>query len=414
MTVAECVAEALHANADVRTSTDEEAVARAQRWEVGGQTLPRIHMDMGVQQWGSSYGIAFGSLGTFQFHDPFTWTFSVSAVQPITALLPLLEQYHVRDLGVDIAAIQSGVTRRDVAFRVIETYYRLLQAERLAEVAVQSVDQLEGQLKQANSFHDAGVVSRADVLRSELAVASAKQRVIQARAQVALGRSRLANVMGMSADASVDAIALTSDPQVTIELPLEQAELKAHADRIELRELEHRIEQSKVGVRIAWYKMAPQINLVTSYLHNDQVRTGVQFVEKDAVFVGGTLSWDVWDWGSSIAGVREANAKVREARTARDKVRDQLDLEVHEAFLNVGTATEATTVARAAVASAEENFRLVTKRYEANTATSFDVVDAENLLTQARAQLQTSPYDYLVARAALRRATGDTPEAQLR
>jgi outer membrane protein TolC len=81
--------------------------------------------------------------------------------------------------------------------------------------------------------------------------------------------------------------------------------------------------------------------------------------------------------------------------------------------LNVGSATEAITVAKAAVSSAEENFRLVKKRYDANTATSFDVVDAENLLTQARAQLQTSTYDYLVARAALRRAMGEPPEAQL-
>jgi outer membrane protein TolC len=149
-------------------------------------------------------------------------------------------------------------------------------------------------------------------------------------------------------------------------------------------------------------------------MHSQQVSTGVQFVERDSGFIGGTLSWDVWDWGSSISGVHEANAKVHEAKVARDKLRDQLDLEVHEAYLNVGTATEAITVAKAAVTSAEENFRLVKKRYDANAATSFDVVDAENLLTQARAQLQTSTYDYLVARGALRRATGDGPEAQLR
>ncbi len=315
---------------------------------------------------------------------------------------------------MDITAIRREVTRRDVTFRVIEAYYRLLQSERLAEVAVESVDQLDGQLKQANSFHDAGVVSRADVLRAELALANAKQRVIQARAQVALGRARLASVMGMPPSASVDAIALTSEPQPSVEIPLEQAEQKAHSNRVEFHELDHRIEQSKVGVRLAWYKMAPQINLVGNFTHNQQLSSGIQLFEKDAGYIGGTLSWDVWDWGSSIAGVHEATAKLHEAKTARDKLRADLDLEVHEAFLNVGTATEAITVAKAAVTSAEENFRLVKKRYDANTATSFDVVDAENLLTQARAQLQTSTYDYLVARAALRRATGDAPEGQLR
>jgi outer membrane protein len=413
MSLHDCVEVALRHNPDVRTSVEEQRLAKAERWETGGQLFPRMHVDLGIQQWGASYVVNFGG-GGFTFHDPFTWSFTATAVQPLTTLLPLLDQYHVRDLGVDIAAIRHDVARRDATYGVVAAYYRLLQAERLSEVAVQSVDQLNAQLKQANSFHDAGVVSKDDVLRAELAVAGAQQRVIQMRAQVTLSRSHLAVAMGLSPDAAIDAVPLAGNPDMGDVGPLERAEQKALADRVELRELDKHIDQSKSGVRIAWYKMAPQVNLVGSYIHNDQVETGPQFVEKDSGFIGGTLSWDVWDWGSSIAGVHAANAKLREARIARDKLRDELRLEVRQAFLNVGTATQAMTVARAAVTSAEEHYRLVIKRYEANTTTSFDVVDAESLLTQARAQLQTSIYDYLVARAALRRATGDPPEAQLR
>ena len=119
-------------------------------------------------------------------------------------------------------------------------------------------------------------------------------------------------------------------------------------------------------------------------------------------FVGGTLSWDVWDWGATIGGVHEANARLRMARIAREKVEDQVKLEVREAYLNLDAAKDAMDGAKAAVASAEENYRLVGKRYDANTATSFDVVDSEGLLTQARGQLETATYDYLIARAALK------------
>jgi outer membrane protein len=409
LTLHQCITVAMRQNPDVKTASEERRVATAQRWETGGQLFPRIHLDAGVQQWGSPYVVAFpGSPTGFTFHDPFTWTFSATAIQPITGLLPLLEQYHVRDVGVDIAAIQRDSTRRDVAYRVVEAYYRVLQAERLAEVAVQSVDELKAQVKQANSFHDAGVVSKDDVLRAELAAASAQQRLIQVRAQVTLGRARLATTMGMSPVSEIDVTPLAGEPDVTAGLSLERAEQKALADRVELRELDKRIDQSKGGVRIAWYKLTPQINLVGSYMHNQQIDnptpTNPQFVEKDSGFVGGTLSWDVWDWGSTIAGIHEANAKLREARIARDKLQDELLLEVRQAYLNVGTAVDA---------SAEENYRLVSKRYDANTATSFDVVDAESLLTQARGQLQTSIYDYLVAKAALRRATGDGPDAMI-
>jgi outer membrane protein len=412
MSLSDCVTTALRNNADVRTARDDEAIAKAQLSETIGQTLPRIHTDLALQEYTSSFNVAFGPFPPFPLHAPTVWSFSVAAIQPLTALVPLIDQAHLRDLGVDIAAIRRESMRRDVAFRVIEAYYRLLESERLAEVAVQSVDQLEGQVKQANSFHDAGVVSRSDVLRADLALASAKQRVIQQRAQVALGRARLATAMGIAPQTPVEPEPLSNEPDTRAgRVSIEQAEQTA--ERVELRELDRRIDQSKVGVRIAWYKLGPQVNLVANYTHNDQ-GVALQLFEKDSFWIGGTLSWDVWDWGTNIAGIHEADARLRQARTARDKMRDQLDLEVREAFLNVGTAAEGTVVAKAAVASAEENFRLVNKRYDANTATSFDVVDAENLLTQARAQLYTSTYDYLVARAALRRATGDGPDAQLK
>jgi outer membrane protein TolC len=421
MTLADCVREAMVRNPDVQTAHDEIAVAAAQRWEIGGQMFPKLRVEASVQEWGAPYVIQFSPPPApgLTFHDQFTWTFTAQMIQPLTPLIPLLEQYHVRDVGVDIAHIRKDVAHRDTAYRVIETYYRLLEAERLAEVAVTSVDQLTGQLKQANSFHDSGVVSKDDVLRAELALANAKQRAIQTRGQVTLWRSRLATVIGLSPSTTIDIVPLASEPTPASETTLERAVATSRTGRVEIRELDERIDQSKVGVRLAWYKMLPAVNLVGAYMHNQQLENPTnpanpQFIELNSVYIGGAVSWDVWDFGSSLAGVKEANAKLREAKTARDKVRDQLDLEVREAFLNEGTAIEAMNVAQASVKSAEEHYRLVTKRYEANTTTSFDVVDAESLLTQARAQLQTSTYDFLIARAALRRAMGESPQEQQR
>ncbi len=401
MRLEDCVAAALRDNPDVKTSVEQVAASRASRWEAGSRLGPLLHVDGSLQEWNSDFQILFGG-AQFPVRDQFTWNFTASVIQPITGLWSIYETYRVRDLGVDVAAIQREATRRDVGYKTVEAYYRLLQAERLAEVASASVDQLEAQRKRANSFHENGVVSKDDVLRAELAVANAKQRQILARAHVSLTRSRLAVQMGMSPDALIDASPLGSEPAVENEVPLDRAEQRAVQERVELREVDRRIAQAEGGVRIAWLKWAPQVNLIGSYLHT----AGSQFYQPDATFIGGSLSWDVWDWGGNLAGVDEANAKVRMARIARQKVQDQVKLEVREAYLNLEAAREAMDVAKAAVASAEENYRLVGKRYDANSATSFDVVDAEGLLTQARGQLQTATYDYLIARAALKRAMG--------
>jgi outer membrane protein TolC len=114
----------------------------------------------------------------------------------------------------------------------------------------------------------------------------------------------------------------------------------------------------------------------------------------------------VWDWGTTISGIHEADAKRQQAELARTKLEDQVRLEARQLSVDAGTAKEALAVARVAVAQAEENYRIVTKRFENSASSSFDLVDAEALLTQARAQVESALYGYLVARAALQRATG--------
>ena len=145
------------------------------------------------------------------------------------------------------------------------------------------------------------------------------------------------------------------------------------------------------------------MSAVAAYVHNE----GSLFSQLNSAYVGGVASWDVWDWGTTASGISAAKARLHQTEIARAKIDDQIRLEVRTAFLGVRTAAEATAVARAAVAEAEENFTLVRKRYDANTATSFNVIDAEGELTQARGQLEMARYDALIARAALHRAMGD-------
>ncbi len=403
MTLPQCVATALSRNADILTAGAEVDVAEAQKSGMRGQFLPKLHVDGSYTRWNEAY-----VFGGFPVHDATVWNMTATLTQPVTPLFAIYDAFKVRELGVDVAMVHGEALRRETAMRVVESYYRLLQAERLSEVALASVDQLNAQLRQANSFHTNGLVSQDDVLRAQLAVAGAQQRLIQSRARVTLERASLAVLMGMSADTLVEPEPVPTEGALAREpMSLEQSERSAVAQRVELRELDRKIEQADRDTRLAYWKLAPQVSVVGAYIHNE----GSLFSQTNSGYVGGVASWDVWDWGTTTSGISEAKARARQALLARTKLDAQIRLEVRQAVVGVGTASEAREVARAAVASAEENFRLVKKRYEANAATSFDVVDAEALLTQSRGQMQTALYDSLIARAALRAATGAAPEA---
>jgi len=395
--LAEAVSLALRQSPDALTSESQVHEAEASRSEAWGGFLPKLHVDANLQEYNAPFALA-----AFQIRDQFTWVFSPSLIQPLTGLWSIYDQYKVADYGVDVAAIKRRATRREIAFQVAQSYYRLLEAQRLSEVADTSVTQLEAQQKEAQSLFDNGVIGKNDLLRAGLALASARQRAIQTHGSVTLARGQLDTAMGSSPDAPFEPVPFSGEPPPVQDGSIQAAEGRAASQRLELGVIDRSIAQADHGVAAAKKKYVPQVNAVANYTHLG----GQPFSPENAEYVGLFASWDVWDWGTTGGGVDRAASKLEQARIARKKVEDQVRLEAREAFVNAESARQALGVARTAVEQAEENYRIVSKKFEANAATSFDVVDAESLLTQSRAQVETALYDYLIARAALERATG--------
>jgi outer membrane protein TolC len=245
-------------------------------------------------------------------------------------------------------------------------------------------------------------VGRNDLLRAELGLAAAKQRLIQANGGVVLARGQLARLMGLPPDSPIDPADKTTEVAVGPLIPASQAENRAVADRLEIKEIAKRIDQAEAGVSLAKSKMLPQVNAVANYTHS----VGSQFNPTNAWFIGATASWDIWEGGGTYYGMDESKARMAQALSARRKAEDMIRLETRSAHVNATTAAQALTVARDAVEQAEENFRIEQKRYESGDNTSFDVLDAENQLTTARGQLQAATYDSLIAQSNLARAIG--------
>ncbi|MBI5482136.1 MAG: TolC family protein [Deltaproteobacteria bacterium] len=413
MTLEEVVETALTHNPDMTSARDEVAAAIAGQRAMRGNFGPKLRAEANVMRWDKKLDFAFefppGSLPfeidipPMTVRDPTTTQISLTFIQPVGALWGIYEGYKVKELGVDVARVRRESARRNTAFQATESFYRVLQTMRLADVARLSVESLEAQVTRARSFYKHGLVNHNDLLRAELGLAAARQRHIQAKGTVTLAQGKLALTMGIEPDVLVVPKGAPDDAPPAETMAIGEAERRALQSRVEIREIDAVIRQADRGVRYARSKMLPSVNLLANYQHN----TGSTFSPKDSGWVGVFLQWDFWEWGATYYGIGEAQARQRQALAARAKVRDGLRLDARAAWITQATAAEALAVAKGAVASAEENFRLETRRYEAHTNTSFDVIDAESQLTQARATMLTALYDYTIARANLGRAIGD-------
>ncbi|HEY5284344.1 MAG TPA: TolC family protein [Polyangia bacterium] len=440
LTIDQCVAIALKENPEVAGANYEVEAAVAKKNVARGGYSPRLKLDAGVQRWDSTFAVPlFGGiyqyctnctwsqvkgpdgnsvigkdgnpqldvLSPLTLRPQWTWSAGVTLAQPIGALWTVHEANVLTKLGVDVAEIKRKSTRRDVAFQVTEAYYRLLQAKAMAAVAEKSVEQVTAQVKRAHTFFERGAVAKNDVLRAELGLASAQQRLIQANGLVSLARGRLATIMGRSPDMEIDAVDVSGEPTVLPLVPVGQAEQQAVDTRFELKEIAAHIDQAGAGVRMAKSKMVPQVNAVANYTRQTSSLLGLP----KSWFIGATASWDIWEGGSTYYGIDESRAQLAQAIEARRKAEDMIRLDARNAHVGVTTSAEALDVAKHAVEQAEENFRIEQKRYESTSNTSFDVLDAETQLTTARGQHQAALYDLILAQSNLDRATGNIVKA---
>ena len=236
LTLEQCVAIALNESPDAASASYEVEAASFRKQEAFGGYGPRLHVDAGLQRWDSTYALPlFGSLKQYCTSCPWnpsvpqqtapdgsvlpeiatealvlrpqwTWSAAATVAQPIGALWTVREANLLAQLGIDVAEIRRRTARRDIAYQVVEAYYRVLEAKRLAEVAEKSVEQVTAQVSQAHIFYESGTVARNDVLRAELGLAAAQQRLIQAKGGVTLARGHLATVMGREPTAAIDVV----------------------------------------------------------------------------------------------------------------------------------------------------------------------------------------------------------------
>ena len=300
---------------------------------------------------------------------------------------------HAADYGVIKAKAQ---VRLDAKM----AYYSVLQSRNQVKVNQDAVDSLNAHLANVQMQYQVGTVAKADVLRSEVELANARQNLIKAKNGYDVALSNLNNVMGAALDAENHfKDDLTYEKY---EMTLEESISQALEKRPEIIQSKDTLDVAKSEIQIAESGKRPSVALGAS-----QGWSGTEFPGNNGNWsMNVTANWNVFD-----AGI--ANAKIRQAAAAKDKasqqdrqLRDAVVLEVRQVYLNMTEAEKRIETAQVTVDKAQEDLKIAQQKYYAGVGTNLDVMDAQLSLTQARNNYNQALYDYNVNKAKLEKATG--------
>ncbi len=182
-------------------------------------------------------------------------------------------------------------------------------------------------------------------------------------------------------------------------------------NRPEIRSFALRLEQAKSQVKVSQGEYYPNVSLVGNYAKFGDTPgvAGSPFKDQESWYVMAVANWNFWEWGKTKNRVEAGQSRENQAADFLANIRDQITLEVKNAFLLLHEAEKQVQVATKAIEQAEENFRINTERYREQVGTSTDVIDAQTLLTKARSDRHNALGDFSISRAKLERAMGVAP-----
>lgn len=301
---------------------------------------------------------------------------------------------------------QSEQLRLDVS----NTYYDLQEADSQTEISQAAVTDAARSLRDAQLLEQAGLGTRFDVLRAQVQLANAVQDLTRSRSQQSIVRRQLTRLLSLGQTvevAAADEIEVAGDWNLT----LEQSIILAVKNRAELEQLLARRNISQEQRRIAQAATRPQVNLVANYsilgVLNDDLGPA------DGLTLGAQFRWDFYDGGAARARANQEEANIAIAETQFADQRNQIRLEVEQAYFNLRSNAENIQTAFFAVTQAEESLRLAELRFRSGVGTQTDVISAQTELTRARVNRLTAVLDYNRSLAALERAISNLPDSQL-
>lgn len=338
------------------------------------------------------------------------WAVELTVTQSIFAGGSISSSISAQKYRREAALLELKSVINNSLFAVRTKFYSVLLAKKKINVAEQSLNLLEEQLKTVRDRYNAGTLSKFDLLRSEVAVANGKPPLIRAKNDFRIAIEELRQVLGFTAitPGQVAQIPeflgeLTYEP-TAIELPT--AIESARANRPELQQL-YKLEQAAdKSVSAAKGSYWPSLGVGAGYQVKKSAADNDINHTRDGWSAIVQGNWAIFDGRATAGRVAQARSALSQMKLTTAEQQLAIDVEVRRAHSTLQEAAELVTASKAVVEQAEESVRLAKARFDAGTATQLDVLQSQVALTEARTNEVEALYNHTVALASLRKAMG--------
>lgn len=398
LTLAEAQREALQHSHQIKRQDSKVRQAAGRIDEVYSGVNPHLNFKAGT-----SYLTPTVSFATPQGNLPITesgnYNVGLSLEQAIYTFGRLKWSAEAAELARTAAELELENQKEDTLSAITQAYLDLVFGQRAVDVAEMQLATRSSHLDEARLRVKAGTIPPFEVLSFETALAQAKQRLLLARKDRELAKTRVLLMIGRKPheDLEVEQMADVGEVQETSD----QAVQRALHDLPGLQAFRTAVEAAKAKVNYEKSQSNPTLGFRTSY-----VRQNSTAFQPNQMWVAGIeLSVPLYDGGATKAKTEQAKEEVVQLQETLAETEQNVVLQVEQLHLDLVTSIEQLKVADAALVQANEQLRLAQLRYKVGVSTNLELLQAETSQAEASLSVHQSHYNVLKSYYAWKRAT---------
>ncbi len=382
-----------------QTGALEEQIAEQKIEESLSLYYPRIDASVGHVHLDNDPAFKFGP-ATFPAGEQLYWKWDISLQQTLW------------DFGRRRSLLNASESSRMAVRRKVSNEIRMKQAEVTAIYmqAVTLADQisvvesrkksLEDHLKVARNLYEQGVVTRNDLLRTEVALRSLDdaERELETARRTVLDKLLIAAGMDVSVDVVLEDPAGKIPPlSLTRDWSEEELKSRALSGNEGLKALDEKIAALEDAHNFARKESYPY--LVGAVGHSYEQNRYFAYPHVNKLFLG--VSMNLFDGGAKKAKAVEAGAEVEKARRERLEAEREVVSAIMKAYRDYRDAVEQHNTAKLNLDSSSENLRIIEDQYKEGLLKTTDYLEAENLLAESRFRETESLHKVISCEAAI-------------
>lgn len=403
LTLNECIRIAIKNNLNIGISKDLIEKSFYEKEISKTYFYPRLTTSFNYTYLGDNEPVSFGNFPPLKFTEDNIYNLKLTLTYPVFTGKRIQTQYEISKRKYETSKIEYEKQISDLILNVKKSYFEILKAMKFLDTSKKYKENIERHLDNAKKMFKQGIVTKLDILKTELALKEAETKIIESINYLDLTKANLNFILNrpIDSDFEIEDIFEIKEDKKDYQFWKENALQK----RPEIKQMEEILAIYRENIKMEKSNLYPQISFFLNY--NLERGSQSSLNQWDTNWNTGILiSYDIWNAGETKNKIKKAEIEKNKVEKELQLLKNSIELEVKNAYLNFLLAEEKIEKLKKQIEVAEENLRVAELLYNEGLATTLDVLDANTSLINAYNDYYSAVYDYKMSYSNLEKVSG--------